>query len=56
MNSAPCPRDRWWPEHQKTCGGTFIKIQEPEEYTLKKQKEAEKKEKKESKKSEKFSF
>ncbi|XP_059471817.1 DNA-dependent metalloprotease dvc-1 [Neocloeon triangulifer] len=43
-NRVPGPRDLWWAEHQKTCGGTFIKIQEPEEFTKKKQLEAEKKE------------
>jgi hypothetical protein len=50
-NSAPGQRDFWWAEHQKTCGGTYKKIQEPEEYTKKKQKEAEKKEKNNNKKS-----
>jgi len=49
-NSAPSSRDLWWAEHQKTCGGTFIKIQEPEEYTKKKEKEAEKKERNNNKK------
>lgn len=30
MNRAPSANDYWWDEHQKTCGGTFIKIKEPE--------------------------
>ncbi|XP_059055571.1 DNA-dependent metalloprotease dvc-1 [Achroia grisella] len=29
-NSAPGPNDYWWSTHQKTCGGTFVKIKEPE--------------------------
>ncbi|XP_061704095.1 DNA-dependent metalloprotease SPRTN [Cydia pomonella] len=29
-NVAPGPRDRWWTQHQKSCGGTFIKIKEPD--------------------------
>lgn len=32
MNRAPGPTDRWWEQHQQTCGGTYIKIQEPENY------------------------
>lgn len=27
--------DYWWAEHQKTCGGTYIKIKEPENYSKK---------------------
>lgn len=30
MNRAPGPNDLWWKEHQLTCGGTFIKVREPE--------------------------
>ena len=30
MNRAPGPNDRWFPEHQASCGGTFVKIKEPE--------------------------
>lgn len=30
MNRAPGPYDRWWAEHQTSCGGTFIKVKEPE--------------------------
>ncbi|RZC36129.1 SprT-like domain containing protein [Asbolus verrucosus] len=29
-NRAPGPYDRWWAEHSTTCGGTFIKVKEPE--------------------------
>ncbi|XP_072912694.1 DNA-dependent metalloprotease SPRTN [Hemitrygon akajei] len=36
MNRAPSARDPWWAEHQLTCGGTFTKIKEPENYKAKK--------------------
>eukprot|EP00095_Tigriopus_kingsejongensis_P009843 maker-scaffold21_size687808-snap-gene-5.35 protein:Tk09843 transcript:maker-scaffold21_size687808-snap-gene-5.35-mRNA-1 annotation:"sprt-like domain-containing protein spartan" len=36
MNRAPGPNDRWFPEHQASCGGTFIKVKEPEGYGQKK--------------------
>lgn len=29
-NRAPGKNDRWWAQHQQTCGGTFIKVKEPE--------------------------
>ena len=32
MNRAPSPRDFWWEEHQRTCGGTYTKIKEPDGY------------------------
>ncbi|XP_077998934.1 DNA-dependent metalloprotease SPRTN-like [Glandiceps talaboti] len=32
MNRAPSPRDPWWGEHQRSCGGTYTKIKEPEGY------------------------
>ncbi|XP_018929933.2 DNA-dependent metalloprotease SPRTN-like [Cyprinus carpio] len=32
MNRPPSARDPWWAEHQKTCGGTYTKIKEPENY------------------------
>lgn len=32
MNRAPSKNDTWWSEHQRTCGGVFHKIKEPEEY------------------------
>ena len=32
MNRAPSPRDPWWEEHQRTCGGTYTKIKEPDGY------------------------
>lgn len=38
MNRAPSPRDPWWPDHQRTCGGTYTKIKEPENYVAKKSK------------------
>ncbi|KAM6217494.1 DNA-dependent metalloprotease SPRTN [Rhynchocyon petersi] len=34
-NRAPSAQDYWWAEHQSTCGGTFIKIKEPENYSKK---------------------
>ncbi|XP_068920978.1 DNA-dependent metalloprotease SPRTN [Petaurus breviceps papuanus] len=33
MNRAPSATDFWWDEHQKTCGGTYIKVKEPEGYS-----------------------
>ena len=36
MNRAPGSYDRWWNEHQAKCGGTFIKIKEPENFGKKK--------------------
>ncbi|XP_059963741.1 DNA-dependent metalloprotease SPRTN isoform X2 [Mesoplodon densirostris] len=36
-NRAPSARDYWWAEHQKTCGGTYIKIKEPEGYSKKRE-------------------
>ncbi|XP_009870276.1 PREDICTED: sprT-like domain-containing protein Spartan, partial [Apaloderma vittatum] len=35
MNRAPSARDFWWAEHQQTCGGTFIKVKEPENFSKK---------------------
>lgn len=32
MNRAPSPRDRWWNEHQSSCGGSYSKVKEPEGY------------------------
>lgn len=29
-NRAPGPNDVWWRQHQMSCGGTFVKISEPE--------------------------
>lgn len=34
-NRAPSAHDYWWADHQKTCGGTYIKIKEPENYAKK---------------------
>ncbi|XP_002155651.2 DNA-dependent metalloprotease SPRTN isoform X1 [Hydra vulgaris] len=33
MNRAPSTRDTWWTEHATKCGGSFIKIKEPDSYT-----------------------
>ncbi|EPZ33799.1 SprT-like domain-containing protein [Rozella allomycis CSF55] len=30
MNRKPQPADYWWKEHERTCGGEFQKISEPE--------------------------
>ncbi|CAI9614830.1 unnamed protein product [Staurois parvus] len=30
MNRAPSAHDPWWADHQRTCGGTFTKVKEPE--------------------------
>ncbi|NWY49685.1 SPRTN protein, partial [Chionis minor] len=35
MNRAPSARDFWWAEHQQTCGGTFTKVKEPENFSKK---------------------
>ena len=36
MNRAPSPRDTWWADHERTCGGKYTKIKEPENYGAKK--------------------
>lgn len=35
-NRAPSKNDFWWNQHQQTCGGTFIKVKEPEKSEKKK--------------------
>lgn len=30
MNRAPGKNDFWWADHQRTCGGDYIKVSEPE--------------------------
>lgn len=30
MNRAPGPSDRWWSDHQGSCGGKYVKVKEPE--------------------------
>ncbi|CAG9579058.1 unnamed protein product [Danaus chrysippus] len=35
-NRAPGPSDYWWNDHLRKCGGTFIKIKEPENQGKKK--------------------
>ena len=39
LNRAPGPSERWWNEHNNSCGGIFNKIKEPEGYGKKKEKE-----------------
>ncbi|KAH3846280.1 DNA-dependent metalloprotease SPRTN-like [Dreissena polymorpha] len=54
MNRPPSKNDTWWAEHQRTCGGTYTKVKEPESYAKKKNKDSkgggEKKEKEEKEK------
>ncbi|XP_028996264.1 DNA-dependent metalloprotease SPRTN [Betta splendens] len=38
MNRAPSSLDPWWGDHQRTCGGTYTKVKEPEGYSKKSQK------------------
>lgn len=35
MNRPPSSKDSWWSQHQETCGGTYIKIKEPDDYKKK---------------------
>lgn len=49
MNRAPSARDPWWEDHRRSCGGTYTKIKEPENYG-KKGKNEEKKGKNEERK------
>ena len=42
MNRAPSSRDPWWAKHQRTCGGTYVKIKEPDSYKKKGIKEKDK--------------
>ncbi|XP_053373264.1 DNA-dependent metalloprotease SPRTN-like [Mercenaria mercenaria] len=54
MNRAPSKNDTWWAEHQRTCGGTYTKVKEPEDYGKKKgkkDKDGEDEKKKEKEKS-----
>lgn len=39
-NRAPSKNDHWWAEHQRTCGGTFEKVKEPEGYKSRAKKSA----------------
>ncbi|XP_028295311.1 DNA-dependent metalloprotease SPRTN isoform X2 [Gouania willdenowi] len=32
MNRAPSSLDPWWGDHQRSCGGTYTKVKEPEGY------------------------
>lgn len=36
MNRAPGVHDRWWKDHESSCGGIYTKIKEPEGYGQKK--------------------
>ena len=46
MNRAPSPRDPWWADHQRACGGVYTKIREPEGYGKKKRTKQDKMEEK----------
>ncbi|XP_017286877.1 sprT-like domain-containing protein Spartan isoform X2 [Kryptolebias marmoratus] len=46
MNRAPSSLDPWWEDHQRTCGGTYTKIKEPEGYGKKNKKDGKPSEKK----------
>ncbi|ULT89242.1 hypothetical protein L3Y34_008014 [Caenorhabditis briggsae] len=35
-NRTPGPNDRWWSQHQQNCGGSFLKVKEPEGFGEKK--------------------
>jgi SprT-like domain-contaning protein Spartan len=35
INRAPSPNDRWWPAHQRQCGGSYVKFLEPASYGAK---------------------
>eukprot|EP00753_Platysulcus_tardus_P006657 PLAT14407.1.p1 GENE.PLAT14407.1~~PLAT14407.1.p1 ORF type:complete len:485 (-),score=99.06 PLAT14407.1:9-1463(-) len=36
MNRAPGPSDSWWKRHVASCGGSYVKVREPEGYSAKK--------------------
>ncbi|XP_058469906.1 DNA-dependent metalloprotease SPRTN [Solea solea] len=42
MNRAPSSQDPWWADHQRTCGGTYTKVKEPEGYGKKGKKDSKK--------------
>uniref|UniRef100_A0A1A7YBJ1 DNA-dependent metalloprotease SPRTN n=1 Tax=Iconisemion striatum TaxID=60296 RepID=A0A1A7YBJ1_9TELE len=42
MNRAPSSLDPWWEEHQRTCGGAYTKVKEPEGYGKKGKKDGKK--------------
>jgi hypothetical protein len=42
MNRAPGPSDFWWAEHQASCGGRYVKVQEPAGFSEKKAKQTSK--------------
>ena len=36
MNRPPGPNDFWWSDHERNCGGRYIKVKEPEGFSDKK--------------------
>lgn len=51
MNRAPSAQDPWWADHQRTCGGNYTKVKEPEGYGKKGKKDGKKNGKTSEKKS-----
>ncbi|GLE03222.1 hypothetical protein PINS_up012101 [Pythium insidiosum] len=49
MNRVPGPLDRWWEEHQRTCGGVYTKIKEPPGFKEKQEKKLQKQARKKKK-------
>merc|ERR1712154_132768 len=43
MNRKPGPSDNWYSRHKRECGGQWIKISEPKEFTEKMKKKLERK-------------
>lgn len=43
MNRPPGPRDPWFQQHQQKCGGTFVKVSEPQKPKPKTKQKSEKK-------------
>ncbi|PRP77706.1 hypothetical protein PROFUN_00567 [Planoprotostelium fungivorum] len=55
MNRNPGPKDRWWSQHERDCGGNYVKIREPKKensLTFRQKKEPIKEEKREEEKTE----
>ena len=38
MNRPPSKNDTWWGQHERSCGGSYTKVKEPEGYGKKKTK------------------
>ncbi|XP_025105865.1 sprT-like domain-containing protein Spartan isoform X1 [Pomacea canaliculata] len=44
MNRAPSPKDYWWGDHARSCGGTYTKVKEPEGFDKKNKRKEDKEE------------